>query len=142
MPPKRKNPTKTEDGEVKAGSHVYVLTRELDDRKYGRKAEVDLIGIYTSKNAAVASAGDVDTDGYGTFDEAINEDFKDCHEDFRDEAPDEGLLLEVGNRDHGGGFNVQLLINKTEVLGMPEPTKKRAQPKQKQFVTTSDYFGY
>ena len=145
MPPKRKKPTKAEDDEVKAGSHVYVLTKKVYNHA-DRGWEDELVGIYNSKNAAVASAGDVETDGYGTFNEAINDDmFKDCHEDNRNAAPDDGLLLQIGHRDVGEGDNAQLFIEKTVVLGMPDPSTKKEASKKKaalSTMTTADYFGY
>lgn len=129
MAPKRKKNTKTtkseEDEEVvKAGSHVYVLTLQAYDHAGGNEG-VEIVGIYNSKNAAVASAGDVDTQAYGTFDEAMQNDYSDSHEDHRDAAPDSGLLLKIGDSDEGEGDNVQLFIKKTEILGMPQQVSSK-----------------
>jgi hypothetical protein len=157
MPPKRKKPTKAEDkvmagtgtkaedDEVKAGSHVYVLTRKVYNHADSHSSAVELIGIYSSKSAAVASAGGVDTEGYGTFDEAINDEmFEESHEDYRNPAPDYGLLLKIGHEDEGEGDNVQLFIEKTRVLGMPDPSTKRAKPSKNKEANSmkscSDYY--
>ena len=125
MPPKRKKPTKEEDGEVKAGSYVYILTKEGYDHSNYRRDEVDIIGIFNSKDAAVAVAGDVDTP-YGTFDDAVKDEmFEDCHEDHRDAPPDDGVLLKIGDDDVDEGDHCELIITKTLVHDMPEPSKKK-----------------
>lgn len=156
MPPKRKKPTKTEDDikadagtkaegdEVKAGSHVYVLTRKAHSHA-GDGQEIKIVGIYNSKNAAIASAGDVDADYYASFNEAIasNDPDEEYYEDYRNAAPDSGLLLQFGSEDQGEGDNVQVFIEKTVVLGMPEPSKKKAKPsKTKAAVNNENYYVY
>lgn len=157
MPPKRKKPTKTEDDvnagtgskaqhgdEVKAGSHVYVLTRKAYSHARDGQ-EIEIVGIYNTKNAAIASAGGVNAEYYASFDEAIasNDPDEEYYEDYRDAAPDSGLLLKFGSEDQGEGDNVQVFIEKTVVLGMPEPSKKEAKPSKKKIADNNEsYYVY
>lgn len=101
-------------------SHVYVLTFEKWDNK--RDTATEVIGVYSSKEAAVAVSGDVGTD-HGTFDEAIEpdrgtfgEDY--LHEDNRGNPPDNGVLIQFGGRGVFEGDYRRLYIRKMPLLGM------------------------
>ena len=74
------------------GVHVYVLSLEEWNHgaHYGRgESDTELLGLFDSKEAAVAAATKTSTD-YGTFDEAIKDTF--CEEgdyiDKRENPPD------------------------------------------------------
>jgi len=112
-------------------SHVYVLTFEKWDNK--RDTATEVIGVYSSKEAAVAVSGDVGTD-HGIFDEAIEpdrgtfgEDY--LHEDNRGNPPDNGVLIQFGGRGVFEGDYRRLYIRKMPLLGMSavkkSPNKKR-----------------
>ena len=98
-------------------SHVFVLTREESDHGNGHQVITETLGVYSSKEAAAAVAGNVDTP-YGTFAEALANDFADHHEDNRDNA-DCGVLLQIGSGDYGEGDYVRLLLTRFPVVGMP-----------------------
>lgn len=144
MPPKRKKTSSTKEateGVVPSeGSHVFVLSYVAHNHA-GEDPEKEIVGVYNSKAAAVAHAGSVNTD-YGTFDEAIAEDFEDCHEDNREEAPDDGVLIQIGDEDVGEGDHAVLFISKMTVLGMPTAESKAKKAKGQTERYTARDFGY
>ena len=115
MPPKRK----TQASSASKETYVYLLTMEQWNHA-GEGTMTSVAGVYESKEAAVASAGSINTD-YGTFDEAIEGDFSEEgeHEDNRSDPPDDGILLQIGGDDVGEGDYCRVLIQKCPILGMP-----------------------
>jgi hypothetical protein len=110
-------------------SHVYLLMREEQNHaRRGGEAKT-LVGVYDSKEAAVAASMDVET-GYGTFDSAIADDFKDDHVDNRETPPDDGILIQIGSEDAGEGDLVRLLIERIDVLGLEEESSSKEAPKK------------
>ena len=81
------------------------------ERYEGNPPEINIIGVFSSKDAAVSVAGTVETD-YGTFDMAIKGDWNDCYIDNRKNPPDCGILLQIGNDKTGEGDYVKLYIEK------------------------------
>lgn len=127
------------------GTYVYVLNVESwnHSANYQCPPENITVGIFDSKDAAVAMSGSYDSSGYGTFDEALIEFHNDYEEgdaiDNRDSPPDDGILIQVGNEDTGMGDYCRLLISKVPLLGFTEKhnskaqhvTKKRRSPEYK-----------
>lgn len=98
------------------GSSVYVVTLVEEYHGGGDVMEPKLVGVYDSKVAAAAHAGSVSTI-YGSFDSAIESDYSDDYEDYRENVPDSGVLLQIGNEDYGN--TARLVITKTSIIGMP-----------------------
>lgn len=105
--------------------HVFVLTLEEVDHGNRFEANTKIMGVYDSKQAAAAAAGNADTP-YGTMDEAILE-LGDDHEDNRGDPPDDGLLVQAGSPESGEGDHTRVWIKKFPILGMPDTTKKGKQ---------------
>jgi hypothetical protein len=103
----------------RTNSHVYILTMEEKDHAMRGQEELKLIGAYDTKEAAVVASVAVDT-SYGTFDSAIADIFTDDsdHVDNRENPPDDGILIQIGQEDVGEGDLVRLLIKKVDVLGV------------------------
>ena len=113
-------------------SHVYVLTLVQYDHSgnWGRGPDIEIIGIYDSKAAAVAKSVTVATP-YGTFDEAIKDMFEDAHVDNRMNPPDDGILVKIGDDYVGEGDYCQLEIKKQQVEGLQKQASKVAGRKRK-----------
>jgi hypothetical protein len=117
-------------------SHVYVLTLE----KWDHELDTEVIGVYSSKEAAVAVSGDVATD-YGTFDEAIEPDHgtfgeEGHHEYNRGNPPDNGFRIQFGGRFVFDGHYTRLYIRKMPLLDISAAkkspkTKRKANEKKK-----------
>ena len=80
---------------------------------YPYRPEHTIVGVFANKGAAAEAAGGIDTQNYGTFDDAI------CSNQFRGDAidnrknpPDSGTLLKLGSKDTGEGDSVELKIQK------------------------------
>lgn len=110
MPPKKRQNAETKDEKF-----VYVLTLKGYNHG-GDPQEPEVVGVYGSKEAAAAAAGEVKC-SWRTFEEAIkDETFEDCHIDNRKNPPDEGCLLKYGDEDHGEGDYEELIIQKFPLL--------------------------
>lgn len=111
---------------------IYILTLEEwnHSANWRRDADKTVIGVFDSKAAAVAKSATVDT-GWGSFDEAIKDMFRDDYEhvDNRKNPPNNGVLLQVGGRDIGEGDYARLVISKQQVYGLPK--KNDDQPKKR-----------
>jgi hypothetical protein len=108
------------------GSHMFVLT--LETICHAHEPETIVVGVFNSKDAAVANSVTVQTD-YGRFDSAIEDIFEDDHQDNRENPPDNGVLLQLGSQDTGEGDICRLMMNKRPVVGMESESqgeKKRA----------------
>mmetsp|Transcript_50331 Transcript_50331/g.56994 ORF Transcript_50331/g.56994 Transcript_50331/m.56994 type:complete len:138 (+) Transcript_50331:32-445(+) len=98
-------------------SFVYLLTVK-EYCHSGDPSDKEVVGVFNSKAAAVSNAGSMKAGYNGTpFDEAMEHDYDDCFTDNRDNAPDCGLLLQIGDDDHGEGDKVMLCIEKRAVQG-------------------------
>jgi hypothetical protein len=100
-------------------SDVFVLTLEECEHSWGgHHVTTQVVGVCNSKEAAVADAGDVDTTGYGLLGKAVSEMDWSGSQDNRDNAPDCGVLLQLGSQDEGEGDYVRLLIKRFSIVGM------------------------
>ena len=80
---------------------VYVLS--MDDDRYPSPRKQRVLGVYTSKTAAVEAAGSVELSYGGTFDELIenmsydeeSEEFDYRYSDNRENPPDDGSILRL-----------------------------------------------
>lgn len=121
--------SKTSPSVEPAGGDVFVLTYKDVNHSTCHVPDTKVIGIFTSKEAAVAVAGSVDTP-HGTFDEALK-DFGYGEElsciDNRKRPPDSGILLQFGSEEEGEGDYTQLLLEKFKLneaaIGRSEPTR-------------------
>mmetsp|Transcript_44163 Transcript_44163/g.106931 ORF Transcript_44163/g.106931 Transcript_44163/m.106931 type:complete len:148 (+) Transcript_44163:134-577(+) len=131
---------------------VYVVTLVTVDHavRYSSSdnPERKIVGVYSTKAAAVSEAGTVDTNSYGPFDEAIKEeDFEDDHVDNRENPPNKGILLQIGDEHSGEGDYVQLHIEKfpikdgSSTRGSSKNQPTPAAKKQKKELTAGDLFG-
>lgn len=84
-----------------------------------------LAGVYVTKEAAAAASGDIDTEKYGTFDEALDPEkcWLVCEEfeDHRDDPPDDGVLIQIGGYPGERPTHdfIRLSIRKMPLLGAP-----------------------
>ena len=138
MPPKRKKTSKSSRNE----SFVYLLIQESIDHGNNHELETEIIGVFDSKAAAVASAESVESIGYGAFDDAIESIFMEDHEDNRDDPPDDGILIQLGHEYSGEGDIERLLIKKFPLKSMPTSSvgKKKTGKKRKVKRNLSDDF--
>eukprot|EP00934_Nitzschia_sp_Nitz4_P006494 Nitzschia sp. Nitz4//scaffold139_size61406//49965//50339//NITZ4_006466-RA/size61406-processed-gene-0.86-mRNA-1//-1//CDS//3329535870//6484//frame0 len=111
--------------ESATGLYVYVLTIK---RIYhtGVPAEQAIVGVYISKESAVHDANNMSF-SWGDFDDLIEDCFEEAYVDNRNNPPDNGILMQLGNNDHGQGNSETLFIEKCQLLGLPLPlqSKKR-----------------
>ena len=118
MPPKRKASTTAPEG-----CFVFVLTLESICHS-GDPQTPKIVGVYNSKEAAAACAGEIDS-LYGSFEYGVENDFAHAHEDHRKNPPDSGVLMQLGSRDYGEGDMEILTIEKCAILGMSFSSKKK-----------------
>ena len=109
-----------DDSDVGCPTHVYVLILEEWNHGWGSGQESKVIGVYISKEAAVLASGDINT-SYGTFDKAIEPNRGDFsgefdHKDYRNNPPDDGILIQLGGDDIGEGDYIRLKIQKMPLL--------------------------
>jgi hypothetical protein len=81
---------------------------------------VEVMGIYASKEIAARVAGSLDTDSWGTFEEALDEFEKNYDDatviDNRLDPPNNGVLLQVGSEDEGEGDYSLLEISRMPIV--------------------------
>ena len=112
------------------GSHIYVLSLETICHDGDGGPDLEVVGVYNSKAAAVAKSVTVTTI-YGRFDSAIKDMFSEDdggHEDNRENPPNNGVLIQLGHEDSGEGDICRLLIRKCPVVGIesePQGKNKR-----------------
>lgn len=115
---------KKQAGKLKSKDQsIYMLTFEEWDHSanYGSGPDKTVIGVFESKEAAVAKSVTVET-WYGTFDDAIKSTFHEegDYEDNRENPPDDGILLQIGGEDIGAGDYARLLIKKIPIIGFAQ----------------------
>ena len=96
---------------------MYVLSLISVNHALNHVPEQSNIGVYSSKEAACAAAGSLDTGGYGTFDYVIENRLQESVEDNRDNPPNNGCLLQIGDAEEGEGDYVQLKIEQFTIQG-------------------------
>ncbi len=123
------------DDEVPSCSHQYVYVLYIDRwnhhnirQIWWREYEI-VAGVYATKEAAAAAAGDIDTDKYGTFNEALGHNSGLYYEeavDNRDNPPDNGELIQIGGFSGDRDDFVRLSIRKMPILGaLSSPCNKK-----------------
>jgi hypothetical protein len=95
---------------------IYVLTLESISHATCHQPAQKIVGVFSSKAAAVVASGSVQT-AYGEVGSAIV--FGTTHEDNRDSPPDNDVLVQLGHEDTGEGDIERLIVDKFPVLGMP-----------------------
>lgn len=127
---------KEQSGQLKStGTEAYLLF--LTGWDHGKKwyEEPEIVGIFDSKAAAVARASTVECD-YGTFDEAIKD--YGCKEDNREDPPDDGILIQIGDHDIGEGDICRLSIKKLPLLGIQGAEVKKEAGAKKEAEATKE----
>ena len=137
MPPKRKKASKSTRNE----RNVYVLVHESINHGMNYRVGKEIVGVFDTKAAAVASSGSIES-SFGAFDDVIEELFVENHEDNRDDPPVDGVLIQLGSEDSGEGDIERLLIEKCPLKSMPPSNagKKKIVKKRKVIRDLSDDF--
>ena len=125
---RKKNATKWvgRSKELKSTSQVvFVLTHKYYDHRNRHNTTSDNIGVFNSKDAAVAAATDYKT-GWGPFDDAIDGfGWYTDYIDNRDNPPDDGVLLQLGGEADYDCFT----IKKMEIKGFDSINTNEKMPK-------------
>jgi len=101
-------------------------------KEYGGGCEI--LGVYTSKAAAISDAGSLRCPWCDSFDDAIENVFSDCYVDNRNEKnpPENGLLIQLGDANRGDGDRVMLYIEKHSLKEEDEDEKHPLKGKEKE----------
>ena len=122
-------PRKRPNDKPKEKKFVYVLTVKSYDPFEELADPLEVVGVYTSKAAAVAASGEMGTSRWGTFDEMMKKvDFMDAIIDNRKKPPNDGCLLKVGEEEHNDGYYEELIIQKFP-LEDEAPTRRKKKAK-------------
>ena len=89
----------------------------------GDDADTRIVGVYSSKEAAVASAGSVESRDWGNLVETARQYDEGDLQDYRDNPPDDGVLLQLFGEDIGEGDYARILIKRYPVLGLKKQKK-------------------
>ena len=127
-----------QSGQLKATGCVYVLLLTECHHAIPGDADPEVIGVFDTKSAAVARASTVETE-YGDFDYAISNVFENPgeYQDNRENPPDNGTLLQVGDDDIGEGDFSRLSIKKMPILSLGVEESKVEKEEEKKRKRTS-----